>query len=144
MSLQTQHDPKNEAEITYWNSAGGRHWVERQQSQDVVLRPILQATLERAQLRQGERVVDIGCGTSASSIALAERVGPSGQGLGVNVSAPMLARAAERLPPGAPVKFVRTRSAEAGAMKQSRMPAAGLLRLRHKRLETKPDVHRGM
>src|SRR5215472_5161322 len=58
---QTQHDPKNEAEITYWNSAGGCRWVERQQSQDMVLGPILQATLERAQLRQGERVVDIGC-----------------------------------------------------------------------------------
>ena len=107
MSLQSQHDPKNEAEITYWNSAAGRHWVERQQSQDIVLGPILQATLERAQPRQGERVVDIGCGTGASSIALAERVGPSGQVLGVDVSAPMLARAAERLPPGAPVKFVR-------------------------------------
>jgi hypothetical protein len=33
---QTQHDPKNEAEITYWNNTGGRHWVERQQSQDIV------------------------------------------------------------------------------------------------------------
>jgi SAM-dependent methyltransferase len=106
MSLQTQHDPKNEAEITYWNSAGGRRWVERHQSQDIVLGPILQATLKRAQLRQGERVVDIGCGTGASSVALAERVGASGQVLGVDVSAPMLARAAERLPPGAPVKFV--------------------------------------
>jgi SAM-dependent methyltransferase len=82
-------------------------WVERQQSQDIVLGPILQATLERAQVRRGERVVDIGCGTGSSSIALAERVGPSGHVLGVDVSAPMLARAAERLPPGAPVKFVR-------------------------------------
>jgi SAM-dependent methyltransferase len=107
MSLQTQHDPKNEAEIAYWNSTGGRRWVERQQSQDVVLAPILQATLERTQLRQGERVVDIGCGTGASSIALAERAGPSGQVLGIDVSAPMLTRAAERLSPGAPVKFVR-------------------------------------
>src|SRR5262249_20519921 len=35
--------------------------------------------LERAQLRQGERVVDIGCGTGASSIALAERLGPTGR-----------------------------------------------------------------
>ena len=101
MSLQTQHDPRNEAEVIYWNSAGGRRWVERQQSQDIVLSPMLQATLERAQLRQGERIVDIGCGTGASSIALAERAGPSGQVLGVDVSAPMLARAAERLPPGA-------------------------------------------
>src|SRR5262249_10339032 len=54
-----------------------------------------------------ERVVDVGCGTGASSIALAERAGPSRQVLGVDVSAPMLARAAERLPPGAPIKFVR-------------------------------------
>jgi SAM-dependent methyltransferase len=107
MSLQTEHDPKNEAEIAYWNRAGGRHWVERQRSQDIVLGPILQATLERAQLRHGERVVDIGCGTGASSIALAERAGPYGQVLGVDVSAQMLARAAERLPPGVPVKFVR-------------------------------------
>jgi SAM-dependent methyltransferase len=106
MSLQTPHDPKNEAEITYWNGAGGRRWVERQQSSDIVLSPILQATLERAQLRRGERVVDIGCGAGASSIALAERVGPSGQVLAVDVSAPMLARAAERLPPDAPIKFV--------------------------------------
>ena len=66
MSVQTQHDPKNEDEITYWNNAGGRHWVERQQSQDMVVGPILQATLERAQPRQGERVVDIGCGAGAS------------------------------------------------------------------------------
>jgi 2-polyprenyl-3-methyl-5-hydroxy-6-metoxy-1,4-benzoquinol methylase len=73
MSLQTQDDPKNEAEITYWNSAGGRRWVERQQSQDVVLGPILRAALERAQLQQGERVVDVGCGTGASSIAIAEQ-----------------------------------------------------------------------
>src|SRR5215469_6255048 len=107
MSLHTQHDPKNEAEITYWNSSGGRRWVERQQSQDIVPAPILQATLERAQLRQGEHAVDIGCGTGASSIALAERIGPSGEVLGIDVSAPMLARAAERLPPGAPVKFER-------------------------------------
>jgi hypothetical protein len=52
MRLQTQHDPKNESKISYWNSAGGRRWVERQQSQDIVLGPILQATLERAQLRR--------------------------------------------------------------------------------------------
>ena len=69
MSQQAQHDPKNEAEIAYWNSAGGRRWVERQQSQDIVLGPILQAVLERAQLRQGERVIDIGCGTGAIELA---------------------------------------------------------------------------
>ena len=52
MRLETQHDLKNEAQITYWNSAGGRHWAERQQSQDAVLAP-MRATLERAQVRPG-------------------------------------------------------------------------------------------
>jgi hypothetical protein len=55
----------------------------------------------------GERVVDIGCGTGAASIELGERVGISGHVLGVDVSEPMLARAAERLPTDVPVEFVR-------------------------------------
>jgi SAM-dependent methyltransferase len=88
--------------FTYWNSAGGRRWVERQQSQDIVLDPILQATLERAQLRQGERVVDISCGTGASSIALAERAGPSGEVLGIDVSTPMLAAGCRTAATGRP------------------------------------------
>jgi hypothetical protein len=40
MSQLSQHDPKNEAEITYWNSAGGRRWVARQNLGDIVLAPI--------------------------------------------------------------------------------------------------------
>jgi len=97
MNLQTQHDPKNEAEITYWNSAGGRRWVDRtptisghRSGSD----PTSNAGASAA--RQGERVVDIGCGAGASSIALAERAGPFGQVLVIDVSEPMLARAAER------------------------------------------------
>ena len=106
MNAGIQYDPKNEAEVAYWNSTAGRHWVERQESQDTLLAPILTAALERAQARPGERVVDIGCGTGASSIELGKQVA-SGQVLGVDVSAPMLARAGERIPPGAPIKFVR-------------------------------------
>jgi SAM-dependent methyltransferase len=107
MSAGIQYDPKNEAEVAYWNSTAGRHWVERQESQDTLLAPILKAALERAQPRPGEHVVDIGCGTGASSIELGKQVGPSGQVLGVDISAPMLARAAERIPPAAPINFVR-------------------------------------
>ena len=97
----------NETEIAYWNGAGGRNWVRRQQGQDAILAPVSQAAIERAAVRPGERVVDIGCGTGATSIELGERVGPSGHVLGIDVSEPMLARATERLPAGAPVKFVR-------------------------------------
>ena len=56
----------------------------------------------RAQLRPGERVVDIGCGTGASSIALAERAGPSGEVLGIDVSTPMLAAGCRTAATGRP------------------------------------------
>jgi len=103
--MPTHPDP-NETEIAYWNGVGGRNWVHRQKSQDTILVPILRAAIDRAAVRRGEQVVDIGCGTGASLIVLAERVGSSGQVLGVDISEPMLARAAERVPPGAPVRFV--------------------------------------
>jgi SAM-dependent methyltransferase len=46
--------------------------------------------------RAGDRVIDVGCGCGTTTLALAERVTPSGSVLGVDVSAPMLARARER------------------------------------------------
>jgi SAM-dependent methyltransferase len=97
----------NETEIAYWNGAGGRSWVHRQEGQDTILAPISKVAIERAAVQPGERVVDIGCGTGATSIELGKRVGFSGHVLGVDVSEPMLARAAERLPADAPVEFVR-------------------------------------
>src|SRR5262245_59085133 len=102
------HDARNETEIAYWNGPGGRNWVDRQKTQDTILSPVLEVTIERAVVHAGERVVDIGCGTGATSIALGERVGPSGHVLGVDVSEPMLARATARLPAEAPIRFVRT------------------------------------
>src|SRR5881628_2723223 len=51
--------------------------------------------MERARIGAGERVIDIGCGCGDTTIALARRVGPAGLVLGIDVSAPMLARAAD-------------------------------------------------
>ena len=54
MSLQTQHDPKNEAEITYWIALVAAIGSNANNLRTSSLGPILQATLERAQVRQGE------------------------------------------------------------------------------------------
>ena len=59
-------------------------------------RPIGEAAIARAAVVPGERVVDIGCGCGATSLELAAKVGPSGAVLGIDISAPMLARARER------------------------------------------------
>jgi SAM-dependent methyltransferase len=103
----TASDAANAKEIAYWNGAAGRNWTARQESQDILFSRIMTATLERAAVRSGERVVDIGCGTGTSSIELGRLVGPSGCVLGVDVSEPMLTRARERLPPELPVEFAQ-------------------------------------
>jgi SAM-dependent methyltransferase len=49
--------------------------------------------MERARIVPGERVLDVGCGCGATSRALAALVGPTGSVHGVDISAPLRARA---------------------------------------------------
>jgi SAM-dependent methyltransferase len=98
---------ENAGQIGFWNGAGGARWVERQAALDTMLAPINALLMDRAAIKPGERVVDIGCGCGATTIAAAERVGPNGSVLGVDVSAPMLIRANELAPQEAPVGFVQ-------------------------------------
>ena len=100
-------DERNADQIAFWNGPGGQHWVKRQEVQDTVLAPIAAVALARAAVRSGERVVDIGCGCGATAIELGGLVAPGGKVLGVDVSAPMLRRAAERVTPGLSVELVR-------------------------------------
>lgn len=104
---------ENAEQIAYWNGNAGQRWTERQQVQDILLAPISKVVIERADARPGERVIDVGCGCGDSTLTLAERVGgssPAGRGTGhvtgIDVSEPMLARARERTPTGAPVTFI--------------------------------------
>lgn len=105
MSTVTAHE-RNSDQIAFWNGAAGRRWVSRQEELDLLLKPITAAAIERAAVRPGERIVDVGCGCGGTTIELGRLVGPAGRVLGVDVSAPMVARAVERLPPGLPVDFV--------------------------------------
>ena len=98
------HD-RNADQINYWNGPGGQHWVDRQQMQDVLLAPISDMLIDRSKVKAGERVVDIGCGCGATTIAFADKVGASGHVLGVDVSAPMLALARKLTPAAAPAEF---------------------------------------
>ena len=105
MNTPTGHD-QNADQIAYWNGPGGQHWANRQQMQDVMLAPISDLLIDRAKVRTGERILDVGCGCGATTIALAPRVGLSGHVMGIDISGPMLARARQVTPLGAPVDFV--------------------------------------
>jgi ubiquinone/menaquinone biosynthesis C-methylase UbiE len=104
MDTPAGHD-RNAEQITYWNGPGGQHWVHRQEMQDVVLGPVSDILIARSKVAAGERVVDIGCGCGSTTFAFAKAAGPGGYVLGVDVSAPMLARAKEVAPAGAPLAF---------------------------------------
>jgi SAM-dependent methyltransferase len=101
----TGHD-RNADQIAYWNGPGGQHWTDRQQTQDTLLAPVSDILIDRAKAKAGERIIDVGCGCGGTSIAFAQKVGPTGHVLGIDISAPMLAQARQIAPPRAPMDFV--------------------------------------
>lgn len=99
-------DDRNADQIAYWNGPGGRHWTDRQQLQDIVLAPVSEVLIARAAVKTGETVIDVGCGCGSTSFDLVKRVGAGGRVTGIDISQPMLNRARELTPGGAPVEFV--------------------------------------
>lgn len=105
MDKPVGHD-RNADQIAYWNGSGGQHWSDRQAVQDILLAPVSDILIAAAAARPGHRIIDVGCGCGATTVALAERVAPDGFVLGVDISAPMLVRARELAPKGLPLDFV--------------------------------------
>lgn len=71
-----------------------------------ILGPFAEALVDFAALQAGEHVVDVGCGTGAAARYAAQRIGPSGQVMGVDINTSMLA-VAQSLPAvlGAPIAW---------------------------------------
>src|ERR1700761_2624445 len=105
MDTPSGHD-QNADQIAYWNGPGGQRWASRQEAQDILLAPVAEILVDRARPQAGERVIDIGCGNGATTVAFAQKVGRSGHVLGVDVSGPMLEQARRRVPEDAPIEFV--------------------------------------
>jgi SAM-dependent methyltransferase len=97
----------NADQIAYWNGPGGQRWADRDATQEVLLRPIAEILIQHAKPEPGERVLDVGCGAGATTVALAKAVAPGGFALGLDVSGPMLARAREVAPKSLPLDFAQ-------------------------------------
>jgi SAM-dependent methyltransferase len=105
--------PQRPTQQEYWNSKVGEEWANQADRMDRMLQPMTQPAFDALALKAGERVLDIGCGAGATTLAAAQQVGSSGLAVGVDLSRPLLGHARTRAEAsGARAEFVE---ADAGA-----------------------------
>ncbi len=88
-------DTANPEQAAAWNGHEGQHWATHADRLERIGSTIWQRLLDRDLIGQGDRVLDIGCGTGGSTRDLG-RIAVHGNVLGVDLSAPMLAVARAR------------------------------------------------
>lgn len=89
-----------------WNGDSGDRWAANLARLDVMLEDFGNAAIRAANAQPGEQILDIGCGSGTSTFPLAERVGPGGHVLGVDISGQLVEVARAAAPAGAPVEFL--------------------------------------
>lgn len=87
-----------------WNGPSGQAWVQTQALMDQMYRPLEELLVEAVGARRPRSVLDVGCGTGGTTVAVAERLGAGARCLGVDVSEPMLEAARAR---GGRASFLR-------------------------------------
>ncbi len=87
----------NEDQRSRWNGIDGEYWTHNQDRLDRTLAPVTEPLVAFAAPQAGSTVMDVGCGCGTTTIEFARVVGPSGRVVGIDLSGPMLALAAERL-----------------------------------------------
>lgn len=80
----------NSEQAAYWNDAAGRTWAKLQPDLDRQIDALGREALRVLAVREGERILDVGCGCAQSTLELAERVGAAGSIVAVDISRPML------------------------------------------------------
>ncbi|MEQ1820246.1 MAG: methyltransferase domain-containing protein [Terricaulis sp.] len=87
--------PQSPTQAEYWNSKVGEEWARQADLMDRMLQPLTQPAFDLLNLQPGERVLDIGCGAGATTLAAASYIG-DGEAVGVDISKPLLELARAR------------------------------------------------
>lgn len=86
----------NDEQITLWNGVAGQAWVDEQALLDRVLAPFEDLLVEAVRASGARQVLDVGCGTGSTAVAVARLLDGSGRCTGIDVSEPMIAAARAR------------------------------------------------
>ncbi|MEU5346844.1 MULTISPECIES: methyltransferase domain-containing protein [unclassified Streptomyces] len=93
----------DDEQTTRWNGPAGSAWVEAQPLVDGVLKPFEDLLVEALAaghagqvLDDDSCVLDVGCGTGTTTLAVARRLGAAGHIVGVDISEPMIGAARAR------------------------------------------------
>lgn len=93
-----QESGENAAGLTAqdWAGEAGTRWLAQLDRFESMVAPVGLALLARAAYAAGEKVVDIGCGGGWTTRRIASAVGGAGFALGLDISADLVAAAADR------------------------------------------------
>jgi SAM-dependent methyltransferase len=98
----------NDEQATLWNGLAGRAWVEAQKLLDQMFKPLESLLVEAVFAASGGRVLDVGCGTGGTTLAIARLLGAKGRCVGIDISDPMIAAARARAEQeGTSANFIR-------------------------------------
>ena len=101
------HESDDE-QMKLWNGPAGRAWVDAQEMLDQVLKPFEDLLVEAVSAGSGRHVLDVGCGTGSTTLAVARLIGTTGRCTGVDISEPMIALAQARAArEDIPASFIR-------------------------------------
>ncbi|HZX78156.1 class I SAM-dependent methyltransferase [Lysobacter sp.] len=95
--MDVTHD-RPDSQAALWNGTAGQAWVQLQALLDGMFEPIERVLVAEATAFGSGPVLDVGCGTGATTLAIARALGLSHDCVGVDVSAPMIAAARDRVP----------------------------------------------
>jgi len=89
-------DHANETERARWSGHTGQAWADHQAALDATHLASQALLMAEAQIAPGHQVLDIGCGSGASTLEAARLAGANGHAVGLDISAPLLAIAMRR------------------------------------------------
>ena len=86
----------NRDQESHWNDFAGRTWAELSDMLDRLLEPFATLLLQDIAPDDGARILDVGCGAGAVTLAAAKQGGERGSCLGIDISEPLIATARAR------------------------------------------------